>query len=94
VHIVDHELADNFDLLALERTYAGKGPLGVPHVGRHRSDDAGFVDGPGLAEDRLSPVLQHLTRQHRVKAEADVEVIAVWKLQLTIGGFPDRGFVA
>ena len=91
VHIVDHKLIDNFDLLALQRIHAGNGPLGIASVGRHFRDDAGFVYGPWLAEDWLWLVLQDLSRQRRVKTEADVEVIAVRKLQLAIVVSPIEG---
>ena len=94
VGVVDHQLSNDFDLLALQRIDASKCPLRPARVRSHLSDDAGFIHFRGVAEYGLWFILQNLFRQCRVKAQADVEVIAVWELQFAIRGFPDRGFAA
>src|SRR5438552_14496403 len=90
VGVVDHQLSNDFDLLALQRIDASKCPLRPARVRSHLSDDAGFIHFRGVAEYGLWFILQNLLRQCRVKAQADVEVIAVRELQFAIRGFPDR----
>src|SRR2546421_5917855 len=92
VHVIDHQLSSDFDLLALQRIYASKRPFWGARVRSHLSNDAGFIHFRGVAEYGLWFILQNLLRQCRVKAQSDVEVIAVRELQFAIRSFPDRGF--
>src|SRR5438445_515131 len=94
VGVVDHQLSNDFALLALQRIDASKCPLRPARVRSHLSDDAGFIHFRGVAEYGLWFILQNLLRQCRVKAQADVEVIALRESQFAIRGFPDRGFAA
>ena len=91
VDVIDHQLSNNFDLPPLPRIHASKGPLRATRVRGHLSDDAGLIHFRGLAEYRLRFMLQNLLRQCRVKAQADVEVMAARKLKFAIRGFSDRG---